>query len=174
MKIKGFNIYIILISIIIILGLYFAVINLYDYYNVKTPLKNKLMSIEGIKEVSIDKEDEVKILVYLAPNLDLYDSYQSIYNISEEVLGNNSFEIVFDFLSSKEIEEIYYDIHYYLYEGYENRKYKEMRENIDRIMQKWDKDYLLWVDEKRLYFQINDTDRSFYKIIELNGGVSGA
>ena len=72
MKIKGFNIYIILISAIILIGLYFAFVNLYNHYNVEISLQKKLTQIDGIEEVKINDKDKILISLQLDHNYNLY------------------------------------------------------------------------------------------------------
>ena len=96
MKFKGLNIYIILLSVVFILILYFASVKLYDYYNIKTPLENELMKINGTQNVLIEEGDKINIKIELNSNNNLYEVYQNIYKTSKSILGDKKFEIVLD------------------------------------------------------------------------------
>ena len=168
MKIKGYNIYKILVSAIILLLLYFAIINIYNLYNIKNPLKEKIEEINGVENVKIEETDKnLTIRADLEADNNLYNVYNETHNITKNIIEDKNIKINFDYLSSERIDKIYYDVHHYLFEGIENKNYSEMKTEIDNYMKKRNINYYLWFDQQRLYLQINHDNKSLYKIFEL-------
>ncbi|MFW5981515.1 MAG: hypothetical protein ACOCRU_02950 [bacterium] len=180
MEFKGFKLNIIAIVIVLTLAVFFAGRYYYQVYNLERPLKDEVLAIEAVNDISlIERQGKIDFLVELNPGKDFYQTYQEIDLIMKEKLANNRGNILFENDNNEEFEEIYYLLQYALYEGVNNRNFVVMEERISDITLENDiENYKLWVDEEAVYLQLNDEHSSYYKripyqtvnIAELEGG----
>lgn len=172
MEFKGVKIYVIIIVIFLVICLYFAGQLLYRAYNIDMPLKEDLMVIEGISNVSlVNNEEKVDLYISFLPDQDFFALYQKIFSIMKDRLGSKSGDIIIQ-NKDNNLKEVYHKIHFSIYEGIHTCKFVEMEKNINKIVEKEElDDYKLWVDNDAVYIQLDKNKDSFYKRIPYNNSI---
>ncbi|MFW6287170.1 MAG: hypothetical protein ACOC2J_00280 [bacterium] len=172
MEFKGFKLKIILVVVILVLGLFFSGQYLNEVYNVDKPIKDDILALEGIRDVSIiDNNDKVDLHIEFKPGIDFYTLYQTITNIMDDRLGERSGNVVIakNNQSNSNLDDIYYELHFAIYQGINTGRFVEMEENIKVIVDKSDLDnYKIWVDNQSVFIQLDRNDESIYKRISYN------
>lgn len=172
MEIKGLKFYIIIIVTIAIVGLFFTAQYLLDVYQIEKPLKNELASLEGVREIELienNKSSELIVMVKFEPGIEFYNLYQEIERILEKILGSRSVNIIITNESISELAEVYYQVHFAIYEGINTGKFLEMKANIDGIVYAEELDnYRVWIDNEAVYLQLDKNNNSFYTRIAYN------
>ncbi len=183
MEFKGFKLNIIILVIVIILGLFFSAQYLFKIYNVEKPIKNEILALEEIKDVSIvDNNDKKDLIVDFHPGIDFHKTYQDVNQIMQEKLGSKSGKIIIsNYQRNETLDNIYYKLHYAIYQGINTGYFVEMEKNVESIISKDELDnHKIWVDNEAIYIQLDKNKQSLYKrisysnskTVELEGGGS--
>lgn len=170
MEFRGIKLYIVIIVTLLIVCLFFAARYLLAIYRIDKPLRNELASLEGIKEIEIlENKKGTELQVSFLPGIDFYELYQEIEGIMENVKGEKNTDIIIINDSDNELREIYYQVHFALYEGISTGRFLEMKKNIDDILRREELDgYLVRVDRQAVYLQLDKDNHSFYYRIPYN------
>src|SRR6056297_3535324 len=116
MKYKGINLNIVIIVIILVISIFFVGKYLLKLYNVEQPLFEKINAIEEVKEVKIvNGKEKIDIYLNLMSGVELYSLYQKVENVIKEEIEIDKSNILIN--NSSELEDIYYKIHFAIYEG---------------------------------------------------------
>lgn len=166
MEFKGIKIYVIIIVMISVIGIFFIGKFLYRVYNIDKPIKEELLALNGVSNVEIvKKEGKADLHLVLLPNQDFFTLYQEIANTMKNKLGSKSGDIIV-LNNDESLKEVYHKIHFAIYEGINTSKYVEMESNVKIIAENEGIDnYKIWVDNDAVYIQLNKNDLSFYKRI---------
>jgi len=175
MEFKGFKINIIILVVVVVLGLFFSGQHLFKIYNVDRPIKNEILALEQINDVSIiDNNDKKDLLIEFNSGIDFYESYQEVHQIMQDKLGNKSGNIIIteNDQNSKELDDIYYKLHFAIYQGINTGYFVEMEKNIQSIVGINNIDsHKIWVDNNAIYIQLDNNDKSLYKRIIFNNNI---
>ena len=167
MEIKGIKINIVILVIVGILILYFGVQYYNNIYRIEQPLENKLANLNGVEEVNLLSEnDKITIDLKFNTNTAIYNTYIQTEKITENILRNEEYEITINNKLNKNLEQIYYDIHFHLYEGAVIGKFTNMIYEIDDIMIEHDfQNYNIYIDNNNIYMELVEKDNYYFKII---------
>ncbi|MFW6281827.1 MAG: hypothetical protein ACOC1O_03415 [bacterium] len=168
MEFKGLKINVIILVIMLVIVMFFFGQYIINIYNINKPLQDEINSIDGINSVQIEKEDnKTNAIVSFESNIHFYDTYREIEKIMDKRLGSNTGQIVINKVAeSKDLKDIYYKLHFAIYEGINTSKFVQMSENVKLIAEKNKiNNYKVWVDEKAVYLQLNKGENSLYRRI---------
>ncbi len=172
MEFKGFKINIIILVIVLVIGLFFSAQYLFKVYNVDKPIKNEILALKGIKDVSIiDNSDQKDLLIDFHSGIDFYKSYQDVNQIMQDKLGSKSGNIIIskNDQENEELDDIYYKLHYAIYQGINTGYFVEMEKNVETIVGMYELDsHKIWVDNNAIYIQLDNNNKSLYKRISYN------
>ena len=167
MEIKGIKINIVILVIVGILILYFGVQHYNNIYRIEQPLENKLTDLNGIEKVnSFSENDKLIIELKFNTDTDIYNTYLQSKQITEDMLENKQYEININNQSNKNLDQIYHDIHFHLYEGAVTGNFTNMKYEIDDIMIEHDfQRYNIYMDNNYIYMELIEKDKYYFKII---------
>ncbi|ACL69944.1 hypothetical protein [Halothermothrix orenii] len=170
MEIKGIKINVVVLSMLIIVLAFFAGQHLFKLYNIEKPLTDELKSVKGVQDVKLlESGDKTDVSVKLSSDVDFYKRYHQLEKIASEKLGNELGKIIVN-NEDNSLEEIYYQMHYYIFEGISTYRFSYMKNEIKEIAEKNNvSDYRVWVDEKAVYLKLNRGKTSYYKVIPRQG-----
>ncbi len=175
MEFKGFRINIIILVVVVVLALFFSGQYLFKIYNIDKPIKSEILALEEVNDVSIiDNNDKKDLLIDFHSGIDFYESYQKVHQIMQDKLGNKSGNILIseNNQNSKELAEVYYKLHYAIYQGINTGYFLEMEKNIESIVGMYNIDsHKIWVDNNAIYMQLDNNDKSLYKRIVFNNNL---
>jgi hypothetical protein len=164
---KGLKINIIVMVIGIVLLSYFIGQYLLKTYSIDKPLQEELLKIEEIEKIELVENDGKKdIIVFFKPGINLFQTYKKIAEISTERLGDRQGRIIIENETDRYLTDLYYKLHYALYEGLATHEFVNMEHNVREIIADYDlDDYKLWIDNEAVYLQLAEGNNSFYKRI---------
>lgn len=169
MEFKGFKLNIILVVVLLVLGLFFSGQYINKIYNIDGPIKNEILALEGVKDISIvDNNERKDLLIEFEPGVDFYNLYQNITIMINDRLGEKGGNILIakSNQSNTNLDEVYYELHFAIYQGITTGKFVEMEENIESVADKSNLDnYKVWVDNQTVFIQLDKNADSIYKII---------
>lgn len=184
MEFKGVKINIVAIVILIILISFFVGQHFYKVYNIDKPIKEKIAGVDGVKKVEmLNTDGKMNMILSFDPAIDFYHVYKEIEGIFTDSKIDDKGSIIIKNDSNSDLEDVYYRLHYSIYEGIKTNKFVDMKENVAGIVEQSDfTDYRLWIDNEAVYFQLNGDEVSLYKRVPYNkkiivhtegGGLSG-
>ncbi|MEJ6951638.1 hypothetical protein [Natronospora cellulosivora (SeqCode)] len=173
MEFKGFKLNIIIVVFLLVIAVFFAGRYYYNVFSVERPIVEEILALDAVDDISlIEKQGKMDVIVKLIPGSDFFKTYQEIDIIMDEKLNNNRGNITIENHSTGDLEDLYYKLHYALYEGVNNKSFVAMEERINNIVIDNNiKDYRLWVDTQAVYLQLNNENSSFYKRIPYNTSI---
>ncbi|MGI6712824.1 MAG: hypothetical protein ACOX4L_08970 [Bacillota bacterium] len=122
-------------------------------------LKEQLYQINEIKNVSLEDN---KIFL----TLEKVDNLKTIYYEIEKILEKKNYQIVILDNSSKQLKEIADESELALQEAIVRGNFTDMKEYINDIALQHGAKIKIFVDSKRIYFQLDLDQKSLYRIIE--------
>lgn len=169
MKNNEIKIFYLIISIIVALGVLLSSYNLYQKYMVEKPLTEKLLLMEEINKVEVDKVNKVNKLysfkVYLGKVENIQKSYAEIDStIDDTIKGEYNIEIKDE--RNQRLDEFYDDLQPALYQGLARKEYLWLDEQINQRSRNQDIKARLLVDNERVYLQLEDGNSYLYSVIE--------
>ena len=162
------NFKIVLIISIVALLTFFGGKYLFNYFGINQPLISKIENIEEVEAVElVSNSSKIDIEISLKNSVsDFYNFYNDVNKIAVNHLGDDLGEIKILDNKNTKLEEVYYNSHFYIYEGIALRKYTFIQENVDKVVNDSQiTSYNLWIDQDYVYLELIDNDDYFYKII---------
>lgn len=169
MEFKGLKINIIILVAIIVIIAFFTGKHLLEMYNVDKPLKEELLSINGVKDdlILVDNNNKTDIIISFKTGINFYQVYKEVEKTSLEMLGKSFGKIIIKNDSNKKLDDAYYKMHFTIYEGLATNKFTIMEEEFREIAESSKlKNYKIWVDNHAIYLQLSDGISHLYKRIE--------
>ncbi|MFW6016796.1 MAG: hypothetical protein ACOCRK_10195 [bacterium] len=166
----------VIVIIIIVMLLFLGGRYLFKHYRIDQPLENELMELQEVEKVElISNENKTDIKVKLNRNTDLYNIYLKIEELSQNHLEDKFNKIILEDNSNSNLEKIYYETHYAVFEGLATFEFTDMKSNIEKIMENKNiDDYEIRVDNERIYLKFVDGDNYMFKTIsrqpQMNSG----
>jgi len=176
MKNSEFKIITAVISLFVTLAILLGGYNLYNKYMVEKPLTTQLAALPAVKSVKITKVDkEYLIQVELEQVDNIQDSYNQIESTINGKIKNVKCKIEIQDAGSKELSHFYNELQPVLYQGLSEQQYLWLDEQIKERSGDKGIESRLYVDDKRVYLQLEDADSYLYKTFDIaqtqtNGG----
>lgn len=169
MQIKGIRLYVVLAAVMLMLGLLVGAQYFYQRYSVEQPLF-KLYSqtklVDNIKNIKLEDQGSV-ISVTLALNKteNLRQAYQDLYRSTGQVLGSNQFQMQIKDTRTRELENVYYQSQFVIYEALVKGSYPEMAQAIERNARSAGAQARVYMDEKNIYVALYKGKNYLYEVL---------
>lgn len=143
----------------------------FNYYQQKQkidePLSRQLLGLEAVRELEIRHTREaVLFFLELDPVEDLQKEEEVIQGEIEKVLEDRPYQLHYQDKRSRELEEVYYQVHYALYEAAGKGNYTEMSRVVGEIMEGLPVErYVLTVGKDNIYFQVHRGEHYLYEVV---------
>ncbi|HYE82854.1 MAG TPA: hypothetical protein VEG39_11915 [Clostridia bacterium] len=162
--------------IITVAGLYIGQA-VWQNYAVDLPLDKALHSIDGVKEVTWDNSnninDDIKIYATLDNTANLQKTYTEMSTKIEETLKNRQYTLHIKDNPTPELEQAYYDIHYFVQKAIIDGDFPLLDEKVREKAEAAGAAARVYVDEQNIYLQLNKDDSSLYSVVARDYGRTG-
>ncbi len=169
MKNKEFKVFLAIIALIVTLGVLLGGYSLYKKYGIQGPLIKELSSHEMIEKAEIDRKND-KYIINL--QLNKVENIQKQYTEVEDIINTRykpgDYDLIITGRPNEELEQFYEQLQPAVYEALADNRYLWLSDHIENQAAGKRIAYRMFVDEKRLYIQIENNDNFFYKIINRN------
>lgn len=178
MRIGGYRIWLVLLTLILGLALLFGTQHLYETQRVDRPLAELFTSRDDVKDFAIRAEGrDLEIVVSVAPVENLRESYLELEGEARQVLGEEPFRLKIEDGRNEDLEEDYYRLHFAFQEALATGRFTSLPATLDKAREEWGLDVArAYVDERFLYVQLEKDDAYLYEILPRgeNGAGGGA
>ena len=153
--------------ILTVAGLYIGQA-LWQNYSVDLPLDKALKVIDGVEKVTWDNgknmNDTVNINILLNKTANIKDTYGEISDKIEETLKDRQYELSIDDNSSPELQQVYYDIHFYIEKAIVDGDFPLLDQKAQEKAAAAGAAAQVYVDADNIYLQLTKDDFSLYSI----------
>jgi hypothetical protein len=157
------------IALIITVACLFIVQAVWQSYAVDLPLDKALNDIDGVLSVTLDDShkinDSTTIYVELDNTANLQKTYKEISTKIEQTLKGSEYILEIKDNRSPELEQTYYDIHYYIQKAIVDGDFPlleaKVREKADLVGAA----AKVYVDEQNIYLQLVKNDIFLYSVV---------
>lgn len=142
---------------------------------VEEPLTQLFAKREEVKGVEISQQGDTLEIVLELEYVDNLREYESIINKEvSKIMGNRKYQVSLLDSRNKQLEEIFYRVHYHLQEAAVTGNFVEMSERVGEIMSGYSfEDYRLIVGEEKIYFQVKQSGHYLFEIVPRFPGSNG-
>ncbi|MGE5423674.1 MAG: hypothetical protein ACM3QW_10445 [Ignavibacteriales bacterium] len=163
---KEFKIGMAVAAFILTLALSLGGFNYYQQYVVNKPLQESLQDVAGVKQVSInDENDPIIIKVSLKNDVDLKKAYLGIDQLAAERLNDKVYEIIIEDNESGTLAATYDRLELAVYEGIANNSFLWLSDRVEKEASSVGAKYKIQVDEKNLYITLIKDKTSLCRVI---------
>jgi len=161
--IKGF------IALIITVALLYTGQALWQSYAIDLPLDKALNEVDGVEKVAWDTGSSFNDTVIINVKLRDIDNLQKTYKEIKEKINltlngkKYSLEIADD--RSQELEQAYYDIHYYVQKSIADGDFPSLEAKVREKAEMIGAEAKVYVDEQNIYLQFTKKDNSLFAVI---------
>ena len=168
MKNSEFKIITAVISLFVTLAILLGGYNLYNKYMVEKPLTTQLAMLPTVKSANIKKIDNEYLIQLQLKQVDnIQDSYNQIEATINRKIKNDKFKIEIQDAGNKQLSQFYNDLQPVLYQGLSGQQYLWLDEQIKERSNNKGIESQLYVDDKRVYLQLEDADSYLYKTFDI-------
>jgi NACalpha-BTF3-like transcription factor len=140
----------------------------WQQYVVTKPLTQTIQEIDGVEQVTLDAPDKKQgireVHVTLANVDNLQTTYQLINDTIEANLGTKKFKLILRDHRTPELEQLYYSLHYHIYEGIFTGKFGTMSEIIQEKAAAANTQAQVYMDANYVYLQLTTTTGNLYQV----------
>lgn len=149
-------------------------------YAVDLPLDKALHGINGVENVTWNNSgninDSIKIYVTLENTANLKKTYEEINDKIQQTIKNRQYILEIKDNRSSELEQAYYDIHYYIQKSIVDGDFPLLEEKAQEKAEAAGASAKVYVDQQNIYLQLTNNSSSLYTIVsrqlERTGGNS--
>ena len=168
MKNSEFKIITAIISLILTLALLLGGYNLYNKYMVEKPLTTQLAAMPSVKSAKITKVNKVYLIQLKLERVNnIQESYSEIESKISSSIKNDNYKIEIQDAGSKELAELFNEFQPALYQGLSQQQYLWLEEQLQQCSSNKGVEFRLFVDDKRVYLQLEDADSYLYKTFDI-------
>lgn len=142
---------------------------LWQHYALAKPLTQAIQEIDGVETVTLEPLDKnqssQEIQITLNPVANLQATYQTISNKVTSIVGDKKVKIVLHDHRTPELEQLYYSIHYFIYEGIYTGKFSSMSDMIEKKAAASKIKALVYMDTNYIYLQLTNTAGNLVQVI---------
>lgn len=161
--IKGF------IALIITVTLLYAGQALWQNYVIDLPLGKTLNEIDGVEKVTWDSGSSfysaVSINIELGNINNLQKTYKEIKEKIDTTLNGREYLLEISDDRSQELEQAYYDIHYYVQKSIVDGDFPTLEVKVREKAEMIGAHAKVYVDEQNIYLQLDKKDSSLFAVI---------
>lgn len=179
MQWNGIRIPVVVLALVVGLAAFWGAQWLYNRFNYERPLTRALEENKDVAAFKINDQGPVLELdVKLARVDNLQRAYSGLDRSLRGVLGRRDFRIVLQDQRDPVLDEIYYQAKLAAFEALDRGNYLDMEAYISRLASREGSKSRVWLDQSRLYIQIDHGSNYLYEIIPRTGtagtGLAGA
>lgn len=168
MRIKGLRYPLIIAVVVIVFALLITGQWAYKVYFLEQPVIESLNSLKEVQSVEVDEEvNAVEI------NLKEVNNLKEIYRKIEQKLkrsGSSDLEIIIFDNRSSELDEAFYQSHFFVHQAVIQGDFVKMKNSIAQIAEKSGIEKVrLFIGDKNIYLQFHKGNNYLYEIINRNG-----
>ncbi|BBB92622.1 MAG TPA: hypothetical protein PKA28_03660 [Methylomusa anaerophila] len=158
------------VTVIVTLALLLGGQFVWNRYAVAKPLDKMFNGIQGVEQVTVDFNDQIKsneqvsIQVKLGDIDNLQKVYTEVIKNLEKKGGTQKYDLVIQDDRSPELEDFYYSVHYYIQEAIVTGKFAVMAERIQSQSNSAGVNTQVYVDTDNIYLQMKKNGRAMYVI----------
>ncbi len=169
MRIQGIRIEIVILALLVALAAFFGGQYLIREYWIGQPLQEELLEIPGVESAElIDGREGLILQVELGVLSNFLRTYQEILETGEGLLKNEEFRIEIK-KDHGDLEDIFYQLHYHLYQYTAREDYLSLKEYLEREGERLGlNEARFFLDNTHLYLQLILGEDSYYHIIPRN------
>ncbi|HOR87168.1 MAG TPA: hypothetical protein PLL98_11890 [Bacillota bacterium] len=146
-------------------------------YAIDLPLDKALNEINGVEEVAWDNgnsiNDTMNIFVKLGNTNSLQKTYIEINKEIEQILKGRQYTLNIKDNRSPELEQTYYEIHYYIQKAIADGDFPLLKEKVQEKTESMGAKSRLYVDEQNIYLQLTKNESSLYAVIARHSNQTG-
>lgn len=178
---KDYNWVVGCLALVLTLTVLFGGQLLWNKYAVANPINKMLQNINGVESVTIGRLNEqgknnekVKVLYIKLKNVsNLQVVYGEIIDGLKHVDAGNKFDIVIQDTRTPELEQFYYNIHYYVQEAIFTGNFATMADRINAKASGAGVDAQIYVDTQNIYLKMTKGNAEMYVVVSRNGSSLG-
>jgi hypothetical protein len=172
---KDYNLFKLFFSLILTAAFLFYGQALWHNYAVAKPLDKALLEVNGVEKVTWHKKDDVTTIeVTLNHANNFATTYTQITTAAKQIAGQNQVQIKINDHRTPELEQLYYDIHYYLQEAITTGSFAAMQEHVQQKVAEQGATANIYVDTDSVYVKIAKGETELYTIIPRPGHIKEA
>ncbi len=174
MEFKGLKINIIFLVIIIVIIVFFIGQYLFKLYNIDKPVIEEIRAISGVKDVRlIDNNEKIDVLVTFEKGIDFFTVYKEIDEILTTKINKQKGNLLIKNEDTGDLDKVYYDMHYAIYEGMSTNRFVEMEKKVKEIAVNHNiNNYKLWIDSNAVFLQLESDGHTLYHRLPYNTTIS--
>lgn len=162
-----FRIAISIITLILVLAISFSGFYLYKRLGINEPLQKKLQSIEGVDRVSLEQRGQTyNVSVHMKRVDNIQQAYQEINQAVSDSLPKHNYSLTLTDEPNHKLESFMQHMQPAIYESLSNNRFIWLDEEIARRTAEQGVSYKLFVDQEKLFIQLEDKDAYIYQVID--------
>lgn len=158
-----------LLALVITLALLYAAQNVWMNYAVASPLDKTLNDVDGVAKVTLRDTNKLSepviIVVTLDHDINLEKTYSAINEKIVETLNKKPYVLKLSDNRTPELEQLYYDIHFYVQQAMVDGNFPLLAENAREKAEALNAAARVYVDDKNIYLQLIKNDNFLYTIV---------
>lgn len=177
MKINNTRVFKCFLAFIITLSMLLVGQILWQNYAINMPLEKSLQSIDGVNNVVWNKNSKIAEPIQIEVTLDsvvnIQKTYKEIDEKVDQVLGTKPYNIMIKDYRTAELENLYNDINNYVQKAILDGDFPLLAKKTKDISAQVGVNAEVFVDEQRIYIQLNQKDTSLYMVALRNSNGTG-
>ncbi len=169
MKIKYIQLLKGCMAFIITVACLYIVQAVWQSYAIDLPIDTALNDIDGVLSVNLADghkiSDSTTIYVTLDNTANLQKTYKEINTKIEQTLKGSKYTLEIKDNRSPELEQIYYDVHYYIQKAIVDGDFPLLEAKIREKADSAGAAAKVYVDEQNIYLQLAKTDCILYSVV---------
>lgn len=143
--------------------------NFWFNYSIKEPLTKELNNISGVNKVALQQRCKLKeplnIDITLAMVSNFHKTYSEIDETIKHFMRQRQYELSIIDNRTDELEQLYYDIHYYIEEALINGNFPMLAFKASEIANTIDAKSQIYIDSINIYVHLHKNENSLYMLI---------
>ena len=166
MQWNGIKIPIVILALVVGLASFLGVQWIYNRYNYERPLTQLLGANKQVVTYQInDNGPQLEVQVKLGKVDNLQTEYSELYQSLQGIVGKKDFKIVLQDQRDETLNDIYYRTRLASFEALDRGNFLEMEAYISKLAASEGAQAWVWIDQDRLYIQLNHGNNYLYEII---------
>lgn len=157
------------IALIITLASLYIGQAVWQNYAVDLPLDKTLHDIDGVEKVTLDNSrkinDNIAIYVTLNNTANLQEAHKEISKKIDQTLKGSRYTLEIKDNRSPELEQVYYDIHYYIQKAIVDGDFPMLEAMVREKADSAGAAAKVYVDEQNIYLQLVKNDSNLYAVV---------
>lgn len=143
--------------------------NFWFNYSIKEPLTKELNNISGVNKVDFQQrtkfQEPLNIDINLSKVSNFHKTYTKIDETIKHFMGQRQYELSIIDNRTDELEQLYYDIHYYIEEAIFNGDFPMLSIKTSEIANTVDAKSQIYIDSKNIFVHLHKNENSLYMLI---------